>query len=91
VKVCSRFRDQVRCESEIKLRRLLASFPIRRHPFGAIEASGPGPLPIAHRRDGWLVPMEIRPDINACLAADPADETWIEIGEPNIIRPCDPR
>jgi hypothetical protein len=23
----------------------------------AIEASGPGPLPIAHRRDGWLVPM----------------------------------
>jgi hypothetical protein len=43
-------------------------------------------LPRAHRCSG-----KIRPDVSASLTAGLVDETWLEIGEPDVIRAIDPR
>jgi hypothetical protein len=61
------------------------SFPIATHVF--VETSRPGHLAIANRSDGRLIPMEVRPDVGAALAAGPAHEARFQIGEPGVIRP----
>jgi hypothetical protein len=33
------------------------------------------------------IPVEIRPDIGAALAADPADEARLDVRKPDVIRP----
>jgi hypothetical protein len=58
-----------------------------RHALAVIEASRPRALAMAHRRDGRLVPMKVRPNVGAAPTAGLADETWLEIGEPDVIRP----
>jgi hypothetical protein len=44
-------------------------------------------LAIAHSRYGLLVPMKVRPDVSASLAAAFADEAGLNIGEPDVVRP----
>jgi hypothetical protein len=44
-------------------------------------------LAIAHRGDVRLVPMKVRPDVGASLAAGLAHEAWLKIGKPDVIRP----
>ena len=44
-------------------------------------------LTIAHRRDRILVPIKVRPDVGAFLAAGFAYEPCFQIGEPDVIRP----
>jgi hypothetical protein len=39
------------------------------------------------RAPGLCLPMEIRADISASLAATPADELLLDVGQPNVIRP----
>ena len=60
----------------------------------SVEAANAGfsatkrwPLPIPHHRRRRLIPIEIRPHICATLAAGLADETRLQIGQPQIIRP----
>ena len=43
---------------------------------------------IPHRRDRLLIPIEIRPDIGAALAAGRADKARLDVGEPDIIGPA---
>jgi len=43
---------------------------------------------IAHRRHRLLVPMKIRADVGASLAAALAYEARLEIGEPDVIGHC---
>jgi hypothetical protein len=38
-------------------------------------------------RAGLPIPIEIRADVSASLAADLAGEARLDIGQPNIIRP----
>jgi len=44
-------------------------------------------LPITHRRDWRLVPMKVRPDVGASLAAGLADKPGLEIRKPDVISP----
>jgi ABC-type nitrate/sulfonate/bicarbonate transport system substrate-binding protein len=39
-----------------------------------------GASPIAHHPSGLLIPVEVRPDICAALAARAADEAWFAVG-----------
>ena len=61
--------------------------PIMRHALAVIKASGPRALAVAHRRDGRLVPMKVRPNVDASLAAGLAHEARFQTREPNGIRP----
>jgi len=44
-------------------------------------------LPIAHHGPRLPVPVEIRPHVCTALAADPAGEALLDIGQPGIIGP----
>ena len=35
----------------------------------------------------WLIPVKVRPDISAALAASRPEETILDIADPEIIRP----
>jgi hypothetical protein len=43
--------------------------------------------PISHRLHRLLIPIEVRPNVGAALAAGRADETWLKIGQPHVVRP----
>ena len=47
-------------------------------------------LPIAHRLDRPLGPIEIRPHVCTALATDLANKAWLNIGQPDSIGPAIP-
>jgi hypothetical protein len=55
--------------------------------IGSTKRRRQGHLPIAHRRDRLLVPIEIWPDVRAPLAAAFAYEPRLKIRKPNVIGP----
>ena len=44
--------------------------------------------PVAHHPDRCLVPIEVRPHICTALAAGPAGEALLDIGQPDSIGPA---
>jgi hypothetical protein len=42
---------------------------------------------ISHCRDGLPLPMKVRPDVSASLAAGFAYEPRLDVGQPDAIRP----
>src|ERR1700756_2998042 len=68
--------------------RLSASAASGHSPTRSDHRSGrPRTLTIAHRRDRIFVPVKVRPNVGAFLAAGFAYEPRFHIGEPNVIRP----
>ena len=51
------------------------------------ERAGDQALAKSHRRDRWPLPMKVRPDVSASLAATFANKPQLEIGKPDVIRP----
>ena len=44
-------------------------------------------LAVTHRRDDVPIPIEVRPDVSATLAAGRAGEARLDVGEPEIVGP----
>jgi hypothetical protein len=55
----------------------------RGSPKSARQSKWTRTLPIAHRSDRWLVPIEVRPDVRAALAAGLTDEQRLNVGQPD--------
>jgi hypothetical protein len=57
-------------------------------PKSARQSKCTRTLSIAHRCDGWPLPMKVRSDVSSSLAAGRAYEPRLKIGQPDVVGPA---